>query len=153
MHEFFLALDQMWSQKLKSWPTLKMTRFVNSSARITKPRRSSKRTSTSTRVNPQVYSLPYAHRANITFRAVPSAVRSIAGNRVKNLIQKRKSLNSRLVMTAARTRRQVLSNNNSLENLRKERAKVNREIMRLRALSAHAHLIPSRMAPELLRGN
>lgn len=128
-------------------------RFVNVSARTAKTRKTSKRTSTSTRVNPQIYSLPYAHRANITFRAVPTALRTIASNRVKNLIQKRKNLNNRLVMTASRTRRQVLSNNNSLANLRKERANVNREIMRLRALSAHAHLVPARMVPELLRGN
>lgn len=129
------------------------SRFVNVSARTAKTRKTSKRTSTSTRVNPQIYSLPYAHRANITFRAVPTALRTIASNRVKNLIQKRKNLNNRLVMTASRTRRQVLSNNNSLANLRKERANVNREIMRLRALSAHAHLVPARMVPELLRGN
>ena len=128
----------------------RMRMVFNDRASVSRPSAPTRRIHRGTRVNPQVYSLPYARRAQLTFHSVPMSVRAIAGDKIGKLLNKRRILNNKIVEKAARTRSQVLSNV-SLAELKSKRNEVNRKIARLRAVANRASYVPSMMAPNLLR--
>lgn len=124
------------------------SRFLVSQSAVTRRRRIAKKTSKSTKRNPQGWALPYAGRPHITPRIVPSTVARVADARIEQLLKQRKHLNTMILISAPRSRSAVAPNYSNLHN---QRNKINKKIQKLRAAISHRGYISGPLFASIIR--